>query len=306
MSDPCMLCPRSCRIDRTKSVGACRAPNDLLLARVGLHAWEEPCISYGAGSGTVFFAGCPLGCVYCQNHEISRAQKGTPVSVQTLADEFLRLQDSGAVNINLVTPTHYTDAIRRALDLVKERLTVPVVYNCGGYEKVETLQTLRGYIDIFLPDFKYASSQAATRYSHAPDYFETACAALETMYSLVGYAAFDADGHMTRGVLTRHLVLPTLSHDSMKILDYLAAHYDVRHFALSLMNQYVPTPACAAFPEIDRRTTTLEYRRVTKHAASLGFRVGFVQERSSARDGYVPAFDYTNRSDTASNSLKEN
>lgn len=306
MSEPCTLCPRSCRIDRAKTVGVCRAPRDILLARVGLHAWEELCLSYGAGSGTVFFSGCPLGCVYCQNHEISRAQKGTPISVQTLADEFLRLQDSGAVNINLVTPTHYTDAIRRALDLVKARLTVPVVYNCGGYEKVDTLQMLHGYIDVFLPDFKYCSSEAAARYSRAPDYFETACAALETMYSSVGYAVFDENGHMTRGVLTRHLVLPTLSRDSMKILDYLAAHYDVGRFALSLMNQYVPTSACAVFPEINRRTTTLEYRRVTEHAASLGFRVGFLQERSSARDGYVPNFDYTPRSDTASNILKEN
>ena len=292
MATVCRLCPRECGIDRSVKSGRCGVSNQIKLARVGLHNWEEPCLSYGAGSGTVFFSGCVLGCVFCQNHEISRGKKGYDVSVQTLADEFLRLQDMGAVNINLVTPTQFTDKIRLSLDIAKPHLSIPVVYNCGGYEKPETLRTLDGYVDIFLPDFKYYSKEAAAKYSAAADYFDMASAALEEMYKLVGYARFDESGHMTRGVLTRHLVLPGLSRDSMKLLDYLASHYDVSRFALSLMSQYFPTKACAAYPEINRHVTTLEYERVVHHAETLGFTCGFLQERTSAKEEYVPAFDY--------------
>ena len=297
MADSCKLCPRECGIDRSVKTGRCGVSDEIRLARVGLHAWEEPCLSYGAGSGTVFFSGCVLGCVLCQNHEISRGKKGYPVSVQTLADEFLRLQDMGAVNINLVTPTQYTDKILLALDKAKPRLSIPVVYNCGGYEKPETLRTLDGYVDIFLPDFKYFSKEAAAKYSGAPNYFDMASAALEEMYRLVGYASFDAHGHMTRGVLTRHLVLPGLSRDSMKILDHFASRYDVNRFALSLMSQYFPTPTCAAHPEINRHVTTLEYERVVRHAEKLGFTCGFLQERTSAKEEYVPDFDYRPKSE---------
>ncbi len=292
MQTGCTLCPRGCGADRIKVTGVCGVGKIVRLSRVGLHLWEEPCLSYGKGSGTVFFAGCPLKCVFCQNHEISRGTNGKDVSVRTLADEFLRLQEMGAVNINLVTPTHYADSIASTLDAVKDRLRVPVCYNCGGYEKPETLRMLAPYVDIFLPDFKYFSGEASGRYSAAPDYFDVVCRALETMYEIAGHAVFDGDGHMTKGVLTRHLVLPGLYRDSMKILDHLAAHYDVTRFAVSLMCQYVPTENCVNYPEINRRLTTLEYRKVVDHARALGFVRGFTQERDSAVDTYVPAFDY--------------
>lgn len=297
MAGTCKLCPRECGINRSEKYGRCGVSDKIKLARVGLHAWEEPCLSYGAGSGTVFFSGCVLGCVFCQNHEISRGKKGQDVSPEILAGEFLRLQDMGAVNINLVTPTHFSDGILKALDKAKPRLHIPVIYNCGGYEKPETLRKFDGYIDIFLPDFKYFSREAAAKYSGAPDYFDICSASLEEMYRLVGYARFDAEGHMTRGVLTRHLILPGLSRDSMKILDYLAAHYDVSKFAISLMSQFFPTQTCAAYPEINRHVTTLEYDRVVRHAEERGFVCGFLQERTSAKEEYVPDFDYTPKSE---------
>ena len=293
MAESCTQCPRECGADRAARPGFCGVSEKIRVARVGLHAWEEPCLSYGKGSGTVFFSGCSLRCVFCQNHAISRGKKGADITENQLADEMLRLQEAGAVNINLVTPTHYTEQIRRALDKAKPRLLIPVIYNCGGYEKAETLQTLEGYIDIFLPDIKYFSAEASAAYSGAPDYFEKAAAALEKMYDMVGYAQFNADGHMTRGVLTRHLVLPGLCRDSQRILEYLAAHFDAPRFAISLMSQYFPTPACAAYPKINRRVTTLEYNRVVRCAEELGFAVGFTQERGSACEAYVPDFDYT-------------
>lgn len=297
MSEPCHLCPRACGSNRALHPGFCGAPESIRVARVGLHAWEEPCLSYGAGSGTVFFSGCGLRCVFCQNHEISRGLKGTDITVDELAAEFLHLQKQGAVNLNLVTPTQYTDKILSALDIAKPTLTIPVVYNCGGYEKAETLRTLAGYVDIFLPDFKYFSSEASAKYSGAPDYFATASRALDIMYNIAGYARFDADGHLTHGVLTRHLVLPGLTRDSMKILDYLAAHYEAPRFALSLMCQFFPTPDCARFPELNRRVTSLEYSRVARYARELGFSTGFTQERSSAGEAYVPEFDYKKPTD---------
>lgn len=289
----CVQCPRKCGVNRAERIGFCGVSDTVKLARVGLHAWEEPCLSYGCGSGTVFFSGCSLRCVFCQNREISRGGKGAEVDIPTLADEFLRLQDMGAVNINLVTPTHYTAQIIRALDRVKHKLHIPVCYNCGGYERVETLRKLDGYVDIFLPDIKYYSTEYSRKYSAAPDYFETAIAALAEMYRLVGYAAFDGAGHMTRGVLTRHMVLPGLYRDSMRILDALAERYEPKRFAVSLLNQYFPTSECAAYPEINRRVTTLEYRKVTDHALALGFTLGFTQQRSAHEEAYVPAFDYT-------------
>lgn len=288
----CRLCPRECGADRTRTVGYCGVSDTVRVSRVGLHLWEEPCLSYGKGSGTVFFAGCNLRCVFCQNHEISAGHAGKDIDVKTLAAEFLRLRDRGASNINLVTPTHFADKIASALDSVKSTLGIPVVYNCGGYEKEETLRMLAPYIDIFLPDFKYVSSDLSAKYSGAADYFTVAAKALETMYDIAGYAVFDEDEHMTRGVLTRHLVLPGAHRDSMALLDYLASRYDPSRFAISLMSQYFPTAACSDIPPLNRRLTTLEYEKVTEHAEALGFTLGYTQDRRSAKEEYVPSFDY--------------
>ncbi len=297
MADGCRLCPRECGADRSVRRGICGADDKIRIARVGLHLWEEPCLSYGAGSGTIFFSGCPLGCVFCQNREISHFFHGVDVDVHTLASEILNLQDKGASNINFVTPTHYTLQIMSALELVKDKLKIPVCYNCSGYEKSETVLMLKDYIDIFLPDFKYFSPVFSKKYSGAADYFDVASKAIEKMFENVSYPVFDENGHLVKGVLIRHLVLPGLYRDSFKILDYLASKYDTQKLAVSIMSQYFPTPECASFPEINRRLTSLEYQKVVEHAKKLGIVNGYTQSRSSADKGYVPDFDYTINSD---------
>lgn len=290
--DICLLCPRKCAVNRTVSQGFCSSGDKIRVARIGLHLWEEPCISYGKGSGTVFFSGCNLKCVFCQNREISFWRKGKDISTDTLAYEFLRLQDIGASNINLVTPTHFAVQIMRALDKVKHKLTIPVCYNSSGYESAETIRQLKGYIEIFIPDFKYFSSEYAKRYSGAENYFEAASGAIKQMHENVGYAEFDDDMHLKKGVLVRHLVLPGLYKDSIDILEYLAKTYDSSKLAISIMSQFFPTEECTKFPEINRRITSLEYKKVVDKATELGFVNGFIQEKSSASEKYVPDFDY--------------
>ena len=288
----CQLCPRRCGADRSVVRGACGAGAVVRIARVGLHAWEEPCLSYGKGSGTVFFSGCPLGCVFCQNHAISFEGQGRDVRDEELDGVFLSVRDMGAVNLNLVSPTPYVPAIAASLRRVKDKLGIPVVYNTGGYERPETLRALEGLVDIYLPDMKYASNAAAARYSGAPDYPQAARAAIREMFRQVGYPRFDEDGHMTGGVLVRHLVLPSNSRDSMRVLDILSQDYDPSRLYVSLMRQYFPCHRAHEFPEIDRRLTTLEYERVTRYALSLGIVHGFIQERDAATEDYVPPFDY--------------
>ena len=288
----CSICPRECRVDRDIKHGVCNAGNTLKIARVGLHEWEEPCISHKNGSGTIFFSGCNLKCVYCQNAEISKELKGKEIGTDVLSDEILKLQDIGADNINLVTPTHFAKQIIRSLDKIKHKLNIPVCYNCGGYEKVETLSMLNGYIDIFMPDIKYFDKSLSERYSGASDYFFVASKALEKMYELVGYAKYNDDGKMIGGVLTRHLVLPSHTEDSINILEYISQNYDVEKFALSIMSQYFPTERCKKYPEINRKLTTLEYRKVVNKADCLGFKNCYIQDKSSATIKYVPVFDY--------------
>lgn len=290
----CNLCPRSCNADRAEKAGFCRAGELAAVARAALHMWEEPCISGKNGSGAVFFSGCSLGCVFCQNHEISSRNKrkvnGEEISDRRLAEIFLALQDKGAENINLVNPTHYTINILRALDIAKPKLAIPVVWNSGGYEKYETIRLLKGYVDIFLPDFKYATPGLAEKYSGARNYPEYALNALSEMFLIAGYPEFSDNGMMSRGVLVRHLVLPSHLTESKLVIDRLASEFDAGRLWLSLMSQYFPTYKAKEFPEISRRLTTLEYQRAAEYAVARGITHGFRQERTAAKEEYVPQF----------------
>ncbi|WP_028509669.1 radical SAM protein [Ruminococcus sp. NK3A76] len=285
----CRLCPRQCGIDRTKSKGFCGEGRSLRIARWGRHYWEEPCISGKEGSGTVFFCGCSLKCVFCQNHEISQGSTGYDITESELADIFLKLQDKGANNINLVNPTHFVPQILTALDIAKDRLMIPVVYNCGGYERAETIRLLNGYIDIFLPDLKYYDGELSFRYSKARDYFENAIAAVKEMAAMTGKPAFDDKGIMKKGVIIRHLVLPGGRHDSIKLMDMIGQNFEKDEVLVSLMSQFTPTKNCEGIRELCRRTTTFEYNSVIKALEKYGFE-GFIQQRSSADDVYIPQF----------------
>ena len=288
--EKCRLCPRNCGADRQKSNGFCKSGKLSSVARADLHMWEEPCISGSRGSGAVFFSGCSLRCVFCQNHEISHTPYGQVLSDEALARVFLHLRDKGAHNINLVNPTHFAKNIINALGMVKKELGIPVVWNSGGYEKRETIASLHGLVDIFLPDLKYVSPALSGKYSSAPDYFDYAKSALDEMFRLVGYPEFDGDGMMKKGVLVRHLVLPSNVEESKKVIDHLAQNYDTNKLYVSLMCQYFPTHKAFDFPEISRRLTTFEYQKVLKYAREKGIINGLCQEKSSAKEEYVPQF----------------
>lgn len=285
----CNMCPRHCGADRAVRVGVCGAPEQFLLSRVALHPFEEPPISGTRGSGTIFFGGCNLHCVFCQNRAISGGV-GERVDETTLERHVFSLVEQGAHNINFVTPTHYTVALACLLERIKHRLPVPVVWNSSGYESVEALRALDGLVDIYLPDFKYASRELAARYSHVPDYPEVALAAVEEMYRQCGAVRFDGEGMMIRGVMVRHLVLPACRKDSMAVLSRLAERLPVSDVTLSLMSQFTPDFVdAAAYPELARRVTSFEYESVARHALSLGFG-GYLQDRSSAIKDYTPEF----------------
>ncbi|MBE6632922.1 MAG: radical SAM protein [Ruminococcaceae bacterium] len=292
MRASCNACPRACGVDRQRRRGYCGMPAELRIARADLHPWEEPSISGANGSGTVFFCGCNLRCVYCQNRRISNGeQAGVAVSPEELERLFLRLRDRGAANINLVTPTHYTDQLIPILQKARPKLGIPVVYNCGGYDSAESLKGLQGLIDVYLPDCKYFSSELSLAYSAAPDYFPVAMAALEEMLSQVGAPVFDENGLLRRGVILRHLVLPGCREDSKALLNALCQRFGNRAFLLSLMSQYTPAFAPADAPKnLRRRVTSFEYEDVLNTACSLGFE-GYLQARSSAVSHYTPAFD---------------
>ncbi len=288
----CRLCPRECGVDRRKTVGFCGMGNTLTAARADLHMWEEPCLAGEGGSGAVFFSGCSLRCVFCQNHEISHGGKGEALTPERLCALFEALQEKGADNIDLVSPTHFAPLVAKALSLFAPKKRVPVVWNSGGYEKPDTLRRYATDVDIFLPDFKYVTPALSERYSAAPDYAEHALRALETMLDMVGYSQFSPsdNSRMTRGVLVRHLILPNHIRESFRVLDRLAEHFDPKRLYISLLCQYTPTYRASQYPEINRRLTTLEYRHVLDYAASLGFCHGFSQERSAAKEEYVPQF----------------
>ncbi len=284
----CMLCPRRCGADRANGQkGVCGATGEVRVARAAPHCWEEPCISGERGSGAVFFSGCPMGCVYCQNREISSGGVGRVYTVRELADIFLDLQAHGVHNLNLVTPTHCTLQIVEALDLA--RLKIPVVYNCGGYELPETLGLLAGRVSIYLPDFKYADRELARRYSRAADYPEVALTAIEKMLEQVGEPKFDNDGMMASGVIVRHLVLPNCTDNSMKALRLLRERFG-DSLLISIMSQYTPMPSLP-FDELKRPVSEDEYELVLDYADHLGIRLGYRQEGGAVGESFIPSFE---------------
>ena len=284
----CDLCPRRCGVDRRTETGFCKSGEQAHIARAALHFWEEPCISGTRGSGTVFFTDCNLQCVFCQNYDISTGQNtGTAVSAEDLCRIFRNLVQQGAHNINLVTPTHYAAVIKEALEM--EKPPVPVVYNSSGYESVDTLRSLEGLVDIYLPDFKYADDRLALRYSRAPGYKETAGEAIAEMLRQTGPAQFGEDGLLQRGTLIRHLILPSHTRNSIAVLRYIEQRFG-RDVPVSLMAQYVPMGRAADFPEIDRTITQAELKRVLGEVERLGLR-GYVQELGAADTAYIPPFN---------------
>lgn len=296
----CVLCPRACHADRDHGkTGYCQVDSTVRVARASLHAWEEPCLSGTRGSGTVFFPGCPLGCVYCQNRAIACGQEGVPVTEEELAEIFRKLQEMGANNINLVTPTHYVPQIIPALKMAKRRgLTLPILYNTGSYETVETLRLLDGLVDIYLPDLKYVDPALSTRYSHAPDYFTVASAAIAEMVRQVGEPVFFPEGSvpgedgpiLKRGVLVRHMMLPGGLADSKRVVRYLYDTYGDRIF-LSLMSQYTPLPGVGArYPELQEKISWDDYFALEDYALDLGVTQAFVQEEEAASESFIPDF----------------
>lgn len=303
MSDlfsPCYLCPRECGADRTNKegsnqktrFGACHSTETVRAARASLHHWEEPCISGQNGSGAVFFSGCNLGCVYCQNAVISRISTGTPVSPDALCRVFFSLKEQGAHNINLVTPTHFLPSVLVAVEKAKiSGIDLPFVYNCGGYEKVDMLKRADGLIDIYLPDFKYISSVLSARYSTAPDYADVAKSALQEMVRQRPVCNFDKQGIMISGVLVRHMMLPGGLKDSKAVLAYLASNYKEQIY-MSIMCQYTPPESLPShMPELSRRVRKKEYDALIDYAISLDITQAFVQEPESASTCYIPEFD---------------
>ncbi len=309
----CTLCPRACGVNRRRGQrGVCGQTAEIRAARAALHMWEEPCISGRKGSGTVFFSGCGLGCVFCQNMRIASGGAGKPVTEERLAEIFLELQEKGANNINLVTACHFAPQVRNALARAKGMgLLLPVVYNTGGYESVETLRMLEGYVDVYLPDLKYKSRERSRRYANAPDYFERACAAIAEMVRQCGEMRFtdeatgterlDVDAYqersargesllMTRGVIVRHLLLPGGEDDARAILEYLLAAYGERIF-ISIMNQYTPLAHARAYAELRRSVRPEAYEALLSHAIGLGLENGFFQEGATAQESFIPAFD---------------
>ena len=288
----CRLCPRACGVDRTAGkTGACRVGAELRVARAALHPWEEPCLVGDKGSGAVFFAGCGLGCVYCQNRAISRGEAGAAITVERLATIFLELQEAGAANINLVTGTQFVPSILPALASARERgLSLPVVWNSGGYETDATLDALSGSVDIFLPDYKYATSETAREYSRAPDYPAVALAAIEKMLSISGEPIFADDGRLLRGTVVRLLLLPGRLLEAKTALTRVFRLCGNR-VIYSLMRQYTPQPGLPS--PLDRRVTDREYSSFVDHAVSLGIERGYTQEKDCAEESFIPSFDLT-------------
>lgn len=285
----CMLCPRRCGKNRAYQPGFCGVNNKIKIARAMLHHWEEPCISGERGSGAIFFSGCALKCCYCQNYEISAGCYGKEVSQEKLKEIFLNLQNQGAHNINLVTAGHYIPWIAPVISAVKSDLKIPIVYNSSAYELPESLKVLSGLVDIYLPDLKYFSDERAIKLSQAPCYFKIATHAIRCMFEQVGPVEFDSNGILKKGVMIRHLLLPNSMSDAMHILDWIAETFPQNSIYVSLMSQYTPSYQSAAHPEINRKVSTYEYKKVLQHALKLNLQ-GYMQEKSAAQSSFTPSF----------------
>ena len=289
----CTLCPRNCHVNRSMGkTGYCGMDSTVRAARAALHMWEEPCISGKKGSGAVFFTGCGLRCCFCQNRDIAIGKSGLEISTERLAEIFMELQEKGAANINLVPGVHNVPQIIRALEIARgQGMSLPVVYNSSGYEKVETLRMLKGYVDVYLPDFKYSEKELAGRYSHAEDYPEIAGRAIEEMVSQTGSVILDKDGYIQRGTVVRHLILPGHTRNSVEVLRYLSETYK-NDIYISIMNQYTPVYEQKENPELNRKVTKREYNKVLDAALKMGIENGFFQDGKTAEESFIPAFDY--------------
>ncbi len=289
----CDLCPRACNVDRDDGkIGYCGESGKIRVARTSLHQWEEPCITGEYGSGTVFFSGCSLKCIFCQNHNIADSSVGQDFTIEQLADAFLHLQKKQASNINLVTAGHFARQIVPTIELAKERgLSIPVVYNSSAYEKVVSLRMLEGLVDVYLPDCKFFSTEISENYANAKDYFSVAAKAIDEMVKQVGKPVFDENtGNMIKGVIVRHLVLPGHTKDSMQILKYLYETYRNQIY-VSIMNQYTPVILQDMYTNLNRCVTKREYRKVVDYALSLGIENAFIQEGQTAKESFIPEFD---------------
>lgn len=284
----CTLCPRNCRVDRSVKEGVCQSGSMPKIARAALHHWEEPVISGNRGSGTVFFSGCSLKCVFCQNTDISHGNFGKTVSAERLREIFFELIEKGAHNINLVNPTHWAAPV---LDALKDPLPVPVVYNTGGYDSVETLRRFDGKISIYLPDMKYASSEIAAKYSKAADYPEVAKSAITEMFRQTGSYEIDDDGIMRRGVIIRHLILPNNLENTFRVIDWVEETFRPGQVLFSLMSQFTPAGDLTNYPELQRRLSQDEYDLCYDYLADSDIEDGFFQELSSAKEEYIPPFN---------------
>lgn len=293
----CYVCPHRCGVDRpanmsdtTGCFGSCGVGLAPIVARAGLHMWEEPVISGTKGSGTVFFSGCNLHCVFCQNYDISCNGFGKEITIERLKEIYHELIAQGAHNINLVTPTHFTEAVLQSL---AEPLTVPVVYNTSGFETQDTLRRLKGKVQIYLPDLKYSDDMAAIKYSNAPYYFRIATEAIKEMYNQVGDYHIDDNGIMTKGVIIRHLIMPGMPDNTKRIIDWVAANFKPGQVMFSLMHQYVPCGRANEYPEINRKVTDEEYKELESYLLQSTIEDGFVQEGDAACKDFIPCFDGT-------------
>lgn len=291
----CYVCPHRCGVDRPENMadtngcfGSCGVGLAPIVARAGLHMWEEPIISGTKGSGTVFFSGCNLHCVFCQNYDISHNGFGKEITIARLKEIYHELIAKGAHNINLVTPTHFTEAVLKSLD---EPLPVPVVYNTSGFETQDTLRRLKSKVQIYLPDLKYSDDIAAIKYSNAPNYFRTATEAIKEMYRQVGDYHIGDDGIMTKGVIIRHLIMPGMLDNSKRVIDWVASTFKPGQVMFSLMHQYVPCGRAADYPEINRKVTDAEYKELENYLMASTIEDGFVQEGDSACEDFIPCFD---------------